>query len=160
MMLLVITECSFFLFLYQSTELMNSFMKMAKSNTDKNLETCGILAGSLVSVSFCYLLLHDWELYLHALFWRKTCIITVIILPGLLLVIHYCWLLQKNRKFYLTALIIPKQESTSDSVSWSINFASSKFILWVRTECVLSSSVKPQTRKKYLMFRTRDLFFL
>ena len=25
-------------------------MKLAKSNTNKNLETCGVLAGSLVSV--------------------------------------------------------------------------------------------------------------
>ncbi|KAK6154020.1 hypothetical protein DH2020_013659 [Rehmannia glutinosa] len=33
--------------LHISTELMNSFMKLAKSNTDKNLETCGVLAGSL-----------------------------------------------------------------------------------------------------------------
>ncbi|XP_052175140.1 AMSH-like ubiquitin thioesterase 1 [Diospyros lotus] len=54
--------------LHISTALMDSFMKLAKSNTDKNLETCGVLAGSL-----------------------------------------------KNRKFYVTALIIPKQESTSDS---------------------------------------------
>lgn len=51
-----------------STVLMESFLKLAKSNTVRNLETCGILAGSL-----------------------------------------------KNRKFYVTALIIPKQESTSDS---------------------------------------------
>ncbi|XP_047337739.1 AMSH-like ubiquitin thioesterase 1 [Impatiens glandulifera] len=54
--------------LHISTTLMDSFMRMAKSNTDKNLETCGVLAGSL-----------------------------------------------KNRKFSITALIIPKQESTSDS---------------------------------------------
>ncbi|WOH03398.1 hypothetical protein DCAR_0622795 [Daucus carota subsp. sativus] len=54
--------------LHISTTMMESFMKLAKSNTNKNLETCGILAGSL-----------------------------------------------KNRKFYITALIIPKQESTSDS---------------------------------------------
>lgn len=54
--------------LHISTTMMDSFMKLAKSNTNKNLETCGILAGSL-----------------------------------------------KNRKFYITALIIPKQESTSDS---------------------------------------------
>uniref|UniRef100_A0A5B7A343 Putative AMSH-like ubiquitin thioesterase 1 n=2 Tax=Davidia involucrata TaxID=16924 RepID=A0A5B7A343_DAVIN len=54
--------------LHISTTLMDSFMKLAKSNTDKNLETCGVLAGSL-----------------------------------------------KNRKFYITALIIPKQESTSNS---------------------------------------------
>ncbi|XP_058091496.1 AMSH-like ubiquitin thioesterase 1 isoform X2 [Magnolia sinica] len=51
-----------------STKMMDSFMRMAKSNTDRNLETCGVLAGSL-----------------------------------------------KNRKFFVTALIIPKQESTSDS---------------------------------------------
>ncbi|OAY50178.1 AMSH-like ubiquitin thioesterase 1 [Manihot esculenta] len=54
--------------LHISTTMMENFMKLAKSNTDKNLETCGVLAGSL-----------------------------------------------KNRKFYVTALIIPKQESTSDS---------------------------------------------
>lgn len=54
--------------LHISTTMMENFMKVAKSNTDKNLETCGVLAGSL-----------------------------------------------KNRKFYVTALIIPKQESTSDS---------------------------------------------
>ncbi|MBA0740797.1 hypothetical protein Gogos_013983 [Gossypium gossypioides] len=54
--------------LHISTTMMESFMKLAKSNTNRNLETCGVLAGSL-----------------------------------------------KNRKFYVTALIIPKQESTSDS---------------------------------------------
>ncbi|KDP20138.1 hypothetical protein JCGZ_05907 [Jatropha curcas] len=54
--------------LHISTTMMENFMKLAKSNTDKHLETCGVLAGSL-----------------------------------------------KNRKFYVTALIIPKQESTSDS---------------------------------------------
>ncbi|CAH9064301.1 unnamed protein product [Cuscuta epithymum] len=54
--------------LHISTALMDTFMKLAKSNTHNNLETCGILAGSL-----------------------------------------------KNRIFYITALIIPKQESTSDS---------------------------------------------
>ncbi|XWS48289.1 hypothetical protein CRYUN_Cryun13aG0062400 [Craigia yunnanensis] len=54
--------------LHIATTMMESFMKLAKSNTDRNLETCGVLAGSL-----------------------------------------------ENRKFYVTALIIPKQESTSDS---------------------------------------------
>ncbi|XP_068636960.1 AMSH-like ubiquitin thioesterase 1 [Aristolochia californica] len=54
--------------LHISTQMMDTFMRLAKSNTDRNLETCGVLAGSL-----------------------------------------------KNRKFYITALIIPKQESTSDS---------------------------------------------
>ncbi|XP_020251867.1 AMSH-like ubiquitin thioesterase 1 isoform X2 [Asparagus officinalis] len=53
-----------------SAVLMDSFMRVAKSNTDRNLETCGVLAGSL-----------------------------------------------KNRNFFVTALIIPKQESTSDSCS-------------------------------------------
>ncbi|KAK8490136.1 hypothetical protein V6N13_097275 [Hibiscus sabdariffa] len=54
--------------LHIATTMMESFMKLAKSNTDRNLETCGVLAGSL-----------------------------------------------KNRKFYVTALIIPKQESTSNT---------------------------------------------
>ncbi|KAM7479691.1 hypothetical protein LguiA_027904 [Lonicera macranthoides] len=63
---LVCSESS--LELHIPTSVMKSFMNMAKSNTDKNLETCGILAGSL-----------------------------------------------KKRKFYITALIIPKQESTSNT---------------------------------------------
>ncbi|XP_058087253.1 AMSH-like ubiquitin thioesterase 1 [Magnolia sinica] len=54
--------------LHISTQMMDSFMRLARSNTERNLETCGVLAGSL-----------------------------------------------KNRKFNVTALIIPKQESTSDS---------------------------------------------
>ncbi|KNA16781.1 hypothetical protein SOVF_086080 [Spinacia oleracea] len=54
--------------LHISTSMMDTFLRLAKSNTSKNLETCGILAGSL-----------------------------------------------KNRKFYITALIIPKQESTTDT---------------------------------------------
>ncbi|XP_023519907.1 AMSH-like ubiquitin thioesterase 1 [Cucurbita pepo subsp. pepo] len=54
--------------LHISTKMMESFMRLAKSNTAKNLETCGVLAGSL-----------------------------------------------KNRKFYITALIVPKQESTTNT---------------------------------------------
>lgn len=54
--------------LHISTSMMDTFLRLANSNTSKNLETCGILAGSL-----------------------------------------------KSRKFYITALIIPKQESTSDT---------------------------------------------
>ncbi|PIM98039.1 SMAD6 interacting protein AMSH, contains JAB/MPN/Mov34 domain [Handroanthus impetiginosus] len=38
--------------LHVSTELMNTFMKLAKANTDKNLETCGVLAGSLRNRKF------------------------------------------------------------------------------------------------------------
>lgn len=34
--------------LLQSSKVMDHFMKMAKKNTDRDLETCGILAGSLV----------------------------------------------------------------------------------------------------------------
>ncbi|XP_010549118.1 PREDICTED: AMSH-like ubiquitin thioesterase 1 [Tarenaya hassleriana] len=54
--------------LHISTTMMDTFMRLAKSNTVKNLETCGVLAGSL-----------------------------------------------KDRKFHVTALIIPKQESTSNT---------------------------------------------
>jgi len=35
--------------LLQSTKMMDEFMQMAKANTLRNLETCGVLAGSLVS---------------------------------------------------------------------------------------------------------------
>lgn len=51
-----------------SPQMMEVFLELAKSNTEKDLETCGILAGSL-----------------------------------------------KQRTFFVTTLIIPKQESTSNS---------------------------------------------
>ncbi|XP_022924125.1 AMSH-like ubiquitin thioesterase 1 [Cucurbita moschata] len=38
--------------LHISTKMMESFMRLAKSNTAKNLETCGILAGSLKNRKF------------------------------------------------------------------------------------------------------------
>ncbi|XP_027922215.1 AMSH-like ubiquitin thioesterase 1 [Vigna unguiculata] len=38
--------------LHISTSMMKSFMELAKSNTDKNLETCGILAGLLKNRKF------------------------------------------------------------------------------------------------------------
>jgi STAM-binding protein len=54
--------------LHIPVKMMDDFLRLAQANTRKNLETCGVLAGSL-----------------------------------------------KNRMFHITTLIIPKQESTSDS---------------------------------------------
>ncbi|KAH6769619.1 hypothetical protein C2S52_014422 [Perilla frutescens var. hirtella] len=54
--------------LHIPVKIMEDFLRLARENTAKNLETCGVLAGSL-----------------------------------------------KNRVFHITTLIIPKQESTSDS---------------------------------------------
>ncbi|KAG8636540.1 AMSH-like ubiquitin thioesterase 3 isoform X3 [Manihot esculenta] len=54
--------------LHVPVSLMEDFLTLARANTQKNLETCGVLAGSL-----------------------------------------------KNRVFHITTLIVPKQESTSDS---------------------------------------------
>ncbi|XP_052189041.1 AMSH-like ubiquitin thioesterase 3 [Diospyros lotus] len=54
--------------LHIPVKMMEDFLRLARQNTAKNLETCGVLAGSL-----------------------------------------------KNRVFHITTLIIPKQESTSDS---------------------------------------------
>jgi STAM-binding protein len=54
--------------LHVPVRIMDDFLRLARSNTERNLETCGVLAGSL-----------------------------------------------KNRVFHITTLIIPKQESTSDS---------------------------------------------
>ncbi|XVE65547.1 hypothetical protein DITRI_Ditri08aG0008400 [Diplodiscus trichospermus] len=56
--------------LHVPVHMMEDFLRLAQANTEKNLETCGVLAGSL-----------------------------------------------KNRVFHITTLIIPKQESTSDSCS-------------------------------------------
>ncbi|KAJ8547666.1 hypothetical protein K7X08_011252 [Anisodus acutangulus] len=41
--------------LHISASVMDTFMKLAKSNTNKNLETCGVLAGSLVCPINSYL---------------------------------------------------------------------------------------------------------
>ncbi|KAK4338925.1 hypothetical protein RND71_040387 [Anisodus tanguticus] len=54
--------------LHVPVRLMEDFLRLARENTAKNLETCGVLAGSL-----------------------------------------------ENRVFHITTLIVPKQESTSDS---------------------------------------------
>ncbi|KAL6532540.1 hypothetical protein OROGR_014510 [Orobanche gracilis] len=54
--------------LHIPVKIMEDFLRLASQNTSKNLETCGVLAGSL-----------------------------------------------RNRVFHITTLIIPKQESTSDS---------------------------------------------
>lgn len=54
--------------LHIPVKMMEDFLRLARENTRKNLETCGVLAGSL-----------------------------------------------RNRVFHITTLIIPKQESTSDS---------------------------------------------
>lgn len=54
--------------LHIPVKMMQDFLRLAQENTKRNLETCGVLAGSL-----------------------------------------------KNRNFQITTLIIPKQESTSDS---------------------------------------------
>ncbi|XP_071692143.1 AMSH-like ubiquitin thioesterase 3 [Rutidosis leptorrhynchoides] len=54
--------------LHIPVKMMQDFLRLAQANTKRNLETCGVLAGSL-----------------------------------------------KNRNFQITTLIIPKQESTSDS---------------------------------------------
>ncbi|KAF8401376.1 hypothetical protein HHK36_012314 [Tetracentron sinense] len=55
--------------LHIPVKMMEDFLRLARTNTAKNLETCGVLAGSL-----------------------------------------------KNRVFHITTLIVPKQESTSDSI--------------------------------------------
>ncbi|KAG4126733.1 hypothetical protein ERO13_D10G174300v2 [Gossypium hirsutum] len=63
-------DSSSFQHLHVPVQMMEDFLRLALANTEKNLETCGVLAGSL-----------------------------------------------KKRVFHITALIIPKQESTSDSCS-------------------------------------------
>ncbi|OVA16823.1 JAB/MPN domain [Macleaya cordata] len=65
-----ITNSNSYQHLHLPVNMMEGFLRLAQANTTKNLETCGVLAGSL-----------------------------------------------KNRVFHITTLIIPKQESTSDSCS-------------------------------------------
>lgn len=120
-------------------------MKLAKSNTNKNLETCGVLAGLLVSADNISLSLR---------------IPTFCDANGSNLSI-----LQKNRKFFVSALIIPKQESTSDSVSLVHNVMSKAVSYLVRCSyfnysCFKSvRSVRPQMKKRYLKCKISNPFF-
>ena len=41
-------DASFFLLALQPVSMMEDFLRLALANTKKNLETCGVLAGSLV----------------------------------------------------------------------------------------------------------------
>ena len=59
----------------QSTTMMDTFMKLAKSNTNKNLETCGVLAGSLVSIwnfRLQFLCLNLYTEHFQLLYCRRT----------------------------------------------------------------------------------------
>ncbi|CAN0888619.1 AMSH-like ubiquitin thioesterase 3 [Linum grandiflorum] len=63
-----ISDSNSFQDVHVPVNMMDDFLRLARANTEKNLETCGVLAGAL-----------------------------------------------KNRVFHISMLIIPKQESTSDS---------------------------------------------
>lgn len=41
-------------FLLQSAGLIEDFLEIAKGNTDKDLETCGVLGAFLVRLILCY----------------------------------------------------------------------------------------------------------
>ncbi|RID79173.1 hypothetical protein BRARA_A01935 [Brassica rapa] len=92
--------------LHVPVRIMEDFLRLARSNTKRNLETCGVLAGSL-----------------------------------------------KNRVFYITTLIIPKQESTSDSEIFEVQDILSLFPLgWIHThptETCFMSSVDLHTHYSY-----------
>lgn len=90
---------AFYVYFYmlQPVKMLDDFLRLAKENTARNLETCGVLAGSLVipmSVNNKF---------------------NVICMSCL---INNTSCFQRNRVFHLTTLIIPKQESTSDSVRY------------------------------------------
>ena len=129
--------------------MMDAFMRLANSNTKKDLETCGILAGSLVS---CYMHISFYYSNLKNEVWKSAN--------------NDLWItrMQKNRKFYITALIIPKQESTSNSVSsvlfWYFNLVKS-FFTYANLKTLFYRSlysVRPQTKRRYLKYRTSNPF--
>ncbi|KAH9773263.1 AMSH-like ubiquitin thioesterase 2 [Citrus sinensis] len=75
-----------------SAQLMEDFLELAKENTDKDLETCGVLGAFLVLY-----LVHLRGFVIHLMpFFPPRCN-------------------QENGTFYVTTLIIPKQDSTSSS---------------------------------------------
>lgn len=48
-------------FILQPVKMMEDFLRLARENTQKNLETCGVLAGSLVRL-IKYFKNHVWAL--------------------------------------------------------------------------------------------------
>lgn len=94
---------AFYVYLYmlQPVKMLDDFLRLAKENTARNLETCGVLAGSLVipmSVNNKFNVI------------CMSCLVNNTLCS------------QRNRVFHLTTLIIPKQESTSDSVRYLLLF--------------------------------------
>lgn len=104
--------------LLQSTKMMDEFMRLAKANTTRNLETCGVLAGSLVR-AFCAFASHLGLCFSLTDAHQPDCYGCGMIRQDLFgLSKQGClrFVLQKKGIFYVCTLIIPKQESTSDSV--------------------------------------------
>ncbi|KAG2726956.1 hypothetical protein I3760_01G137500 [Carya illinoinensis] len=87
--------------LHIPVKMMEDFLRLARANTQKNLETCGVLAGSL-----------------------------------------------KNKVFHITSLIIPKQESTSDS-TYNNHSGSQTHDLLINTGCI--SLIKKNTGCIYVL---------
>lgn len=175
---------TFFAFL-QSARLMEDFLELARVNTDKDLETCGVLGAFLVRMRHfrCIWIsqvadpmIHwggleirshiKWAIFFPApdhsiwvisvdLRWKRLpnnipfnvifrapstnnthpfyssvqiyCKFVYLSL-SLINFILSTWWIQKNRIFYVTTLIIPKQESTSNSVSVLTNFGVSLLV--------------------------------
>jgi len=67
--------------------------------------------------------------------------------------------MQKNRKFYITALIIPKQESTSDSVrfSFTINILENMYYYYsLNITSVIVLPEQCQTTNEEEIFEVQD----
>lgn len=98
--------------------MMDEFLRMAKANTSKNLETCGVLAGIFVSI-----IVHLYSCQVVVVFTFSSLMdigLTNLLAVCIFLtvtVILVMIILQKKGTFYVSTLIIPKQEATSDSVS-------------------------------------------
>ena len=101
---------------------MDEFLRLASRNTSKNLETCGVLAGSLVRVFNGWIIINSKFGGLYSIF-LYLCLCTSV-----------CS--QKNASFRVTALIIPKQESTSDSVSNDHNISLVSFVIYLNAFCI------------------------
>jgi hypothetical protein len=102
--------------------MMDEFLRLAKANTTRNLETCGVLAGSLVSTiqPIYFPANHDFIFVRQTISFPDLCDSCGIRLTNFLTRNRPLGLiLQKKGIFYVSTLIIPKQEATSDSVSFS-----------------------------------------
>ena len=140
--------------------MMESFMRLAKSNTAKNLETCGVLAGSLVcfAVSITctiYKFLHYWLFICYS---RSTFQLNILFFAEKQKILHHCINCTKagvNTKYCMSVVFVHSTQQCFIYIFFhlmSINCLN----YWPSNHPIIS--VRQQMKKRYLTCRISGLY--